>query len=457
LRLRTLRKAAIERDTYAQRVRDNNLKCAGQFSRCVSALECAFRDRSTREAKAILEALQWVTFAQRPLEQQELSEALGTDLALDIRSKAFHSNVDKMQYGWEILHWCREILKIDENGLVDFHDTEMRIFILSPEFEQITGLHTVDAHEMIATVCVKHLQCESAKTILKSWLSTGRWVRSRKLKCHLQSYSITFWPDHYRIAQHSSRNLSAMIHQAIIAAVSASVEEEFACGPKSKTKMNIGLAICSKYDFYILGQMYLEMGADIDGGAYSVTQPLILAVMNKSFRMITILLDSGANPSLPDRDGITALGYAYDNGDLATINTLIQHWTELETRKCLTASMGQRAGDDDCTPSLLDTRHQQTKGDSLPPVTVSPSDLPHPSNNTTALYCQSSALPPTYMVDDHCNSTKNDEIGEAIRNLEMFSLLDAHMRYSPNENKMQHVEPDSWLLVGFEDLSTSVT
>lgn len=340
---------------------------------------------------------------------------------------------------------------------MDFHDTEMRIFILSPEFVQITGLHMVDAHEMIATVCVKHLQCESPKAILKPWLSSGRWVTSRKWKCHLQSYSVTFWSDHYRIAQHSSRSLSAMLHHAIIAAVSASAEEEFACGPKSKMKMNTGLAICSKYDFYILGQMYLEMGADINGGAYSATQPLTLAVMNKSFRMITILLDSGANPSLPDKDGITALGCAYDGGDPATINTLIQHWTELETKKCSTPSvgappMGLRPGNEDCTPSLLDTRHQHTKADSLLPAAVSPPGLSHPSNDTTALFPQSSTLPPTSVANDHLNNTKNNEIGEAIRNLEMFSLLDAHRRYSPNENKMQHVEQDSWLLVSFEDL-----
>ena len=55
--------------------------------------------------------------------------------------------------------------------------------------------------------------------------------------------------------------------------------------------MNTGLEICSKYDLYILGQTYLEMGADINGGAFPTTFLLILAMRNKSCRMVTVLLE----------------------------------------------------------------------------------------------------------------------------------------------------------------------
>ena len=157
-----------KREAHAGQVTEKNVRSSESFSRPFGALKYALRNRNTTKTKAIFEALQWVAFALRPLEEQELCEALGTDLAYDVIPNTQHENVNKKQYGRSILHQCREILKVDENGLVDFHDAEMRIFVLSPEFVQMTGLHMVDAHEMIATVCVRHLHCESVETIFNA-------------------------------------------------------------------------------------------------------------------------------------------------------------------------------------------------------------------------------------------------------------------------------------------------
>src|SRR5436190_19990574 len=122
-----LRTIVSERDAHACQVTEKNVRSSESFSRPVSALKYALRNRNATETKAIFEALQWVAFALRPLEEQELSEALGTDVVCDSIHNSSHENVNKKQYGRSILHQCREILKIDENGLVDFYDAEMRI------------------------------------------------------------------------------------------------------------------------------------------------------------------------------------------------------------------------------------------------------------------------------------------------------------------------------------------
>jgi hypothetical protein len=446
-----------ERDAHACQVTGKNVRSSESFSRPVSALKYALQNRNTTETKSIFEALQWVAFALRPLEEQELSEALGTDLACDSISNASHESVNKKQYGRSILHHCREILKIDENGLVDFYDAEMRIFVLSPDFVQMTGLHMVDAHEMIAAVCVRHLHCKSIEAILKPWVSSVHWLRTREWQCHLWSYSVAFWPDHYRIAQCSSRHLSAMLHQAIIAAVAANAEENPTDGPKSKIKMNTGLEICSKYDLYILGQTYLEMGADIDGGVSATTFPLILAVRNRSCRMITILLESGADPSQPDNCGFTAWDCAYASGDRTIINTLLQRGGDLGIGERLLRPTEQLVCHQVSAPSFPASKSMQAKVGKLSQKASSLSSPSTPANEMKSSLCPPTPLINTCLAHNPRSHTNSNSVAEAIRNLEVLSLVNAHMQCSPNCRKVQQAEQDTWLLIGFEDFGTEVT
>jgi hypothetical protein len=452
-----LRTIVSERGAHACQVTEKNVRSSEGFSRPVSALKYALRNRNARETKAIFEALQWVAFALRPLEEQELSEALGTDLACDSIPNASHENVNKKQYGRSILHQCREILKIDENGLVDFYDAEMRIFVLSPEFVQMTGIHMVDAHEMIATVCVRHLHCKSVEAVLKPWVSSVRWLRTREWQCHLWSYSVAFWPDHYRIAQCSSHHLSAMLHQAIIAAVAANAEQKSADGPKSKINMNTGLEICSKYDLYILGQTYLEMGADIDGGVFATTIPLILAVRHKSCRMITVLLEGGADPNLPDGCGFTAWDCAYASGDRTIIHTLLQRSAGLRTKERLLQSTGRLACHQVSAPSFSASKSTQAKAGKLPQKASSPPSPSTPANEMKSSLCPPSPPIGTCLAHSARSHTNSNSVAEAIRNLETLSLINTHMQCSANCRKIQQAEQDTWLLIGFEDFGAEVT
>jgi hypothetical protein len=452
-----LRTTVSERDAHACQVTEKNVRSSESFSRPVSALKYALRNRNTTETKSIFEALQWVAFALRPLEEQELSEALGTNVACDSIPNASHENVNKKQYGRSILHHCREILKIDENGLVDFYDAEMRIFILSPEFVQMTGLHMVDAHEMIATVCVRHLHCKSVEAILNPWVSSVRWLRTREWQCHLWSYSVTFWPDHYRIAQCSSRHLSAMLHQAIIAAVAANAEQNPTDGPQSKIKMNTGLEICSKYDLYILGQTYLEMGADIDGGAFATAFPLILAVRNRSCRMITLLLESGADPNQPDNRGFTAWDCACASGDDAIINTLLQRSDDLTAREQSLRSTEQLACHQVSAPSFSASKSMQAKVGKPPQNASSPPSPSRPANETKSSLYPLPLPTNTCLAHDTRSHTNSNSIAEAIRNLEMLSLVNTHTQCSPNCREVQQAEQDTWFLIDFEEFGAEVT
>jgi hypothetical protein len=151
------------------------------------------------------------------------------------------------------------------------------------------------------------------------------------------------------------------------------------------------------------------------------------------------------------------LGCAYESGDLMMINTLIQRCADTRTKQCSSPSTGQLAGNEDYTPSFIANRHEQEKDGSLPLTATSAFDLSTPANDTMASFCQSFPLINTCLVHHVSNDTKCDSITETTRNLEMLSLPNTQVRYSPNCSKIQHAEQDTWLLISFEDFGAGVT
>jgi hypothetical protein len=422
-------------------------------------LQCALRNKTTEETSAIVEALQWVAFALRPLDQQELFEALGTDLAFDLFPKTLHETNDHKHYGKEVLHHCRDLLRINENGAVDFHTAEMRVYVLSREFAELSASHTVDAHEMIATVCIRHLQCNGHDAILKPWMSSRCWLTSTEVNCHLSGYSITFWPAHCRIAQCSSFHLSAMLHQAIFTALAAHDEPGSAEELLSRTKINMGLEICSIHDLSFLGKTYLEMGANADGDNLSITTPLGLAVSNSSSKMIAVLLDAGANPNLLDRDGYSALGLACASGDLEIAKLLLIHGADPNVSQRLCSSTEKFPWSGDCTPLLLAARygHADIVKMLLASERCSTSSLLVNETNNEFYRSPPPAITSSSPIMDLAAET--DITAETIQQFDKLSLLDTHIHYtghlwSPSHSLNQDTEQDSWQLVQRSDLDS---
>ena len=199
------------------------------------------------------------------------------------------------------------------------------------------------------------------------------------------------------------------------------------------------------------------MGADIDGGAFSTTFPLILAVRNRSHRMITVLLEGGADPNKPDNGGFTAWDCAYASGDPTIINTMLQRSGDLRSRDRLLRSTKQPACHQGSAPSSSASKSMQAKVGKLPQSASSP-----PSSSTTANEMKSSLCPPscptnTCLAHSARSHTNSNSIAEAIRNLERLSLVNTHMQCPSNCRKIDQAEQDTWLLIVFEGFGAEVT
>jgi ankyrin repeat protein len=451
-----------ERDVYAQQILSQSIKPPENSARPANVLQYALRNKTTAESSAIVEALQWVAFALRPLDQQEFFEALGTDLTFDIFPKNLHETNEQKHYGKEVLHHCGDLLRINENGAVDFHTAEIRAYVLSREFAELSARHAVDAHEMIGTVCIRHLQCYKLEAILKPWVSSRCWLTSTEMTCHLSNYSITFWSAHCRIAQCSSTHLSARLHQAIFTALAANDDPGSAEKLLPRTKINMALEMCSLHDLGFLGKTYLEMGADADGDSLSTTTPLTLAVANSSSGMVAVLLDAGANPNLLDRDGYSALGRACASGDLEIARLLFIRGADPNFGQRLSSSSEKSSWNGVCTPLLLAARygHSDIVKLLLASESRSMSSALVDETNNESYY---SPPPATTYSSPYIDLAAESYItAETVQQFGELSLLDTHDHYpyhlrSHGHNVNQNAEQDSWQLVERSDLDSMST
>ena len=92
-------------------------------------------------------------------------------------------------------------------------NTNLPTLVPTPDFPETSSIDGGSGHEMLAIVCIKHLQCLDRQTLLKPWIST----LNGRHECPLRGYATNFWDEHSRMAQ---SNLTAALHQAILGAIS---------------------------------------------------------------------------------------------------------------------------------------------------------------------------------------------------------------------------------------------
>ena len=250
-------------------------------------------------------ALQWVAFSCQPHNVEELSEALNTTLTLSLD---YWGQKNEEQRSWsceEILEVCADVLYVTTGGMVVFRDVNMRNFILSEDFRPQTRSLPYAGHEMLAMTCLHYLQAHDPQTILRPWSGESQRPGALKHAGHVYNYVATFWHVHARAVEANSRYVSAMIHKTILQALSDNRAGDIFYAPKSRDKTNIGLLLCSKYDFKNLGKTYLEMGAEPNHQTSWHGSSLITAITNSCQGMIELFLDWGADLDILDQDRST--------------------------------------------------------------------------------------------------------------------------------------------------------
>jgi ankyrin repeat protein len=295
-------------------------------------LDCFVRVKSVAKTKTIFQAFQWVASAFRALTLSELFEALTTDVRFPASRHDYNQSSSGLSSGEDLIETCTGILEIKEDGVIGFCNKEIKDFILSPDFVTSEICQIRNDHEMIAAVCIRHLDCLDRETIFQPWISTRRWLSGRKQSCHLRSYSTAFWHEHYRIAESSSRYLPAMLHRTISSAFAAQADLDKPGGTSSHETINEGLRICAQYDFKIIGKTYLEMGADVYSFSILSRMPLHSAVANASKNMAKLLLDRDADPTKLDGEGMTPLHLACALGNVELVSMLLQYGADIDAR-----------------------------------------------------------------------------------------------------------------------------
>jgi ankyrin repeat protein len=287
------------------------------------SLERALQASGSRKAKIILKALRWVAFSLRLLEIDELFSAVVTPTesdcyAIDLRDSS------------ELVELCAYLIVVDDNKRVHFRDYDLRNLILSPERSIMDPCQHTQVHEMIATVCLRHVQCLHRQSIFRPWLLTGDWLRAQVKRCQFWNYSTSFWYEHFRIAEGNSQDLPAILYRILQSAI---LEHKLELGPGetiSDRRINIGLWICSQYDLSVLGRTLLEMGADVDYKDKVGGTPLHGAAANSSANMFKLLLTAGADIDSLDQNGMTALHYSSISGSSDAVSLLLDRGANVD-------------------------------------------------------------------------------------------------------------------------------
>jgi hypothetical protein len=289
-----------------------------QFERSrdpVPSLKAALSCRSAPETQLIFKAIQWVGLALRPLAVDELLHALNTSTDVSPHGQDLEVRPATVQSGEQLMELCLGLLEINDAELVGFTNANLRTLVLSPDFPGTSSMDGGSGHEMLAIVCIKHLQCLDRQTLLKPWISTTHWLLNGRHECPLRGYATNFWDEHTRMAQSNCTYLTATLHQAILGAISKDDKSDPFHMPTTRGRTNVGLWLCCFYGFKPLAKIYLEMGADPNSQTFWPETPLHAAVANSDFETVLLLLDRGGNPYSPNEMGFTPIDLAYSSGN----------------------------------------------------------------------------------------------------------------------------------------------
>jgi ankyrin repeat protein len=282
-----------------------------------------------------LKALRWVAFALRSLSIDELFTALVTKTKVDSASQTdLGEQISALKCKADLEELCSGLLTFQSNGLIEFCNGDLRNFVLSPAMSTLDPCQDTRVHEMMAAVCLHHLQCSHKETIFRPWLLTERWLRGEIKRCDLKSYSESFWHEHYRVAETCSRHLPSLLDHVIQSALAENDSEDGFELVNPDVKVNSGLWICSLYDFKVLGKTYLQMGADIEYRHALNETPLHIAAANSSASMLKLLLDAGADPDGTDVDGMNALHHSSISGLAEAVSLLVDHGADVNASTC---------------------------------------------------------------------------------------------------------------------------
>jgi ankyrin repeat protein len=257
------------------------------------------KHRSPDHIITILRTIQIIVAARRPLTLSELDVAVNTRLpslhclpngAKDAEDVQGDRADDKVNF----MGLCKDLLKIDSNGVVNFCHKDMRNIISSVEFRRQFGLPQED--EVLAAISIQHFGCrEDASDDMASTKAFWCPVVEDEA-CVLRDYAVSFWKEHYLKIRGGSQLVHSFLHESIVSSL-AKGPSEVRCQRGCNDVFATGLEMAATHDLLVVGRAYSEMGAEVRQCNHSTHTPLHTAAANASTDMIRFLLECGADPN----------------------------------------------------------------------------------------------------------------------------------------------------------------
>ncbi|KAJ5979933.1 hypothetical protein N7481_007231 [Penicillium waksmanii] len=315
--------------------------------------ECIQHQSQARQ-KLAFDSLMWVSASYRPLKSLELQHALATQ---PDDEKWDPENIPSLRL---IIRSCCGLLAVDDldNSASDVrlvHNTlHHYLYSCQPEWDR-------RANQLITQTSLTYLHFASEQSQHSTNDNSAKSRKSPRQKLILTPFARNNWGHHAKRLNPSIYEKQALtllsnrshlniiyprspritgLHITATFGLTTLLTTLLSQKPQSQPRNNrdtledssasAGAALCKacKYNHIDCASILLSHGARPDPPAVSIT-PLYTCVSNQNIALVTLLLDSGADPDRSCADGWTALHKAADDGSLEIVRLLVQRGASL--------------------------------------------------------------------------------------------------------------------------------
>jgi hypothetical protein len=271
-------------------------------------------------------ALFWIAFAERRIDDRELISALVTagEDHFPVNSNLFAGQLGDTGSLSEVglTAILRESLIISEGGRIILSSEEAKTVLLQLVSDP-NGTDEASIHEMIAYTCLRCIERHRPASILRPWTVIERCLDHQSTSSGLLLYAASHWHVHFRLGEHRSRRLSALLHRIVQLALSTDKINCWRGCLGSIQIINAGMWLCAFYDFELLGRTYLEMGAELVAVSWPNTYPFHVAASKPSLGVLELFLARQPELNVIDREGMTPLQVAVFYGHVPAVEMLL--------------------------------------------------------------------------------------------------------------------------------------
>jgi len=309
-----LQRSTIHRRREALNHMTEELKWAKIYGATIDRIWAQGWDKS----RLGVEALMWISHAERPLSVEELCHAL----AVEIGSTYF--NADNIPSISTVLSCCQGLISVDrETSTVRLINITLQKYLSSDR--DVFGSY--EPHSTMAEICLTYLNSAQVKAISAD-TSPGA------LDTPFLEYSSIYWGVHAkRKLSDRATSLALQLFQEYRGHVSANILEEIAHLEPPDLGTDFGSSIrfselhcASFFGIVELVAALTEMGYyDINEGDSAGYTPLAWAAHNGHDEVVRILLEQeGVKLDEPDNNGTTPLSQAAGNGHEGVVKMLLE-------------------------------------------------------------------------------------------------------------------------------------